>query len=426
VKTVHLTNAWHPSSGGVGTFYRALMDSANTLGREVSLIVPGPSDSVEQFGANCRIYSVKAPTSPFDRNYRFITPSRFLGPRSRVASILRHEQPDLVEVCDKYTLHYVGGLLRIGWFAGCRPTVVGLSCERFDENISAYCGPGAAVHGLCRGYMKWLYFPLADHHIAVTEHTAGELRTASRGHKVRRGVWIAPMGVDAVTFTPQRRSADYRAALRQRLGVSESAVLALYVGRLAPEKNLMLLAETASALRAERHAEFHLLVAGDGPMRGRLEAAARSGCPGRVHFLGHIGDRGALADLYANCDVFLHPNPREPFGIAPLEAMACGIPLVGPRTGGVRTYATDENAWLAENDPAAYARACIDAVFSAKAPERTRAGTTTARRYAWPEVCRRYFSLYEDLHRCRVSGRDTSTPAAFHSTRGGLLGFESQ
>jgi hypothetical protein len=47
-----------------------------------------------------------------------------------------------------------------------------------------------------RQYMKWLYFPQFDHHIAVSEYTAEELGIASRGHKVQRGVWLGPMGVD--------------------------------------------------------------------------------------------------------------------------------------------------------------------------------------------------------------------------------------
>ncbi len=64
-------------------------------------------------------------------------------------------------------------------------------------------------------------------------------------------------------------------------------------------------------------------------------------------FYGHVGARETLARLYASCDVFVHPNPREPFGIGPLEAMASGVPLVAPAAGGLLSYANDTNAWLA-------------------------------------------------------------------------------
>jgi hypothetical protein len=49
LKTLHLTNSWHPASGGIGTFYRALLESANQRGQRVTLVVPGAGESVEAF-----------------------------------------------------------------------------------------------------------------------------------------------------------------------------------------------------------------------------------------------------------------------------------------------------------------------------------------------------------------------------------------
>ncbi|HEY8563605.1 MAG TPA: glycosyltransferase family 4 protein, partial [Pyrinomonadaceae bacterium] len=77
--------------------------------------------------------------------------------------------------------------------------------------------------------------------------------------------------------------------------------------------------------------------------------------------LGHL-DKETLADYYANCDVFVHPNPKEPFGIAPLEAMASGAPTVAPDSGGILSYATDENAWLVTPAGAEFARAVREVV----------------------------------------------------------------
>ena len=72
-------------------------------------------------------------------------------------------------------------------------------------------------------------------------------------------------------------------------------------------------------------------------------------------FSSDISTKKLLADYYANADVFVHPNPKEPFGIAPLEAMASGVPTVAPDAGGILSYATDENAgWSsrrAQNSP---------------------------------------------------------------------------
>src|SRR5262245_22837452 len=79
--------------------------------------------------------------------------------------------------------------------------------------------------------------------------------------------------------------------------------------------------------------------------RRHLVEYALARLPGSVVFLCHVRDRKMLALLYANADVFVHPNPHEPFGIAPLEAMASGLPLLAPNSGGLTSYASAANAW---------------------------------------------------------------------------------
>lgn len=122
-----------------------------------------------------------------------------------------------------------------------------------DENVAAYVTHRKIGQRFCRWYMKWLYFPMFDHHITVSEHTAEELTGASHGHRVRRGIWIAPMGVDCDRFTPDRRSAAFRNRLLELTGGARDATVLLYAGRLAPEKNLLLLIETATRLDPEEY-----------------------------------------------------------------------------------------------------------------------------------------------------------------------------
>ena len=78
---------------------------------------------------------------------------------------------------------------------------------------------------------------------------------------------------------------------------------------------------------------------------------------------GHL-DKEKLADYYANADVFLHPNPREPFGNVVLEAMASGVPIVVPDAGGVLSYADEKNAWLAAANAESFAAAISEAVHN--------------------------------------------------------------
>src|ERR1700759_1074125 len=97
----------------------------------------------------------------------------------------------------------------------------------------------------------------------------------------------------------------------------------------------------------DRARDYRLILVGEGIQRELLERLTIRQAPGRTCFLDHITDRERLTQVYASCDVFAHPNPREPFGIAPLEAMASGLPLIAANSGGITSFADDSNAWLA-------------------------------------------------------------------------------
>jgi glycosyltransferase involved in cell wall biosynthesis len=400
IKTLHLTNSWHEHSGGIATFYRALIEAANRKARHIRLVVPGERDSVENAGPFGKIYRVEAPRAPFNSQYRMIYPAQFLPGGSKLQKILMDERPDLVEICDKYTLNYLGAVLRRRLLPALdlRPVVVGLSCERMDDNFRSYLGSLPLAKRFCAAYVKWVYFPFFDHHIANSEYTAEELRIASIGHLTPRNTWIRPMGIDLTHLSPLRRSEEIRQKLRQSCGGNDKSLLLLYAGRLAPEKNLPLLFHTMSALTKTARHDFRLLVAGDGMERNHWESFCRKHIPGKVSFLGHIKAADRLADLLANSDVFIHPNPREPFGIAPLEAMASGLPLVAPNSGGVTSYATLENAWLAPPDTESFATAVHEVVTNGSVRAcRVQNALRTAQQFRWESVAASFLDLYAQL-----------------------------
>jgi alpha-1,6-mannosyltransferase len=399
IKTLHLTNAWSSTSGGVATFYRALLAAGNRRGWPVRLVVPGERDYVEDVGAMGRIYHVDAAPSRLNSCYRTISPKSFLFGGTKIQQILAAERPDLVEINDKYTLNYLGPVLRVGLARDLdfRPVTIGLSCERMDRNFATYVHSGSLGRKFCEAYMRWLYFPFFDHHIAVSRHTMAELRTASRGHNIPRGTWMLPMGVDNEHFSPTYRSSEARQQLLKRTGGNDSSVLLLYAGRLVPEKNLGLLIDTLERLRHES-VDYRLVVAGDGISRESFAAEAARRVPGRITFFGHLSDREALARVYANCDFFLHPNPSEPYGIAPLEAMASGLALIAPNSGGVKEYANQQNARLVAPNADAFA----DAITRLTADpdlrrSLTAAARATAQAYGWEGITDAYFDLYQRL-----------------------------
>jgi alpha-1,6-mannosyltransferase len=400
MKTLHLTNCWHSESGGISTFYRELLRQAEVEHRQIRLVVPGEHNGVERHGNYGLIYRVRGRPLKISPGYRVMLPTAYLLPGGPVRQILDIERPDLVECCDKYTLNYLAALLRIRSLGirGFRPAVVGLTCERMDENVAGYVSRSPFAQRFCRWYMQWFYFPLFDHHIAVSRHTAGELHDASFGHRIRRGVWIRPMGADCRLFTPRRRCERFRSWLESRSGAPEKSTLLVYAGRLAPEKNLDLLFDAMRLLEERHSSQFHLLIAGEGALRGHLERVADRDLPGAVCFLGHVRDREMLANIYANCDALVHPNPREPFGIAPLEAMASGLPIVGPDTGGLTTYAHEANALLVNPDAQSFANAALLLREDAATADRLgQAGRATAERFDWPTVASSFFTLYEEL-----------------------------
>jgi alpha-1,6-mannosyltransferase len=401
IKTLHLTNAFHTHSGGISTFYKAMLQVANQQQREMRLIVPGAEDRVEQVGRYGRIYTVSAPKAPFYGSYRCLYPTKYLYPENTIRRILREERPDVIEICDKYNLQYLGGMIREGLLGDLdfRPLMLGLSCERMDENVAAYVANSAFHRAFCRWYMHWIYFPFFDHHIAVSEHVAAELVAASRRHAVRRGIWIRPMGVDVTRFSPDRRSAAMRQSLLRKSNGGPGTLLLLYAGRLAPEKNLPLLIEMMRSLDHDRARDYRLILVGEGIQRELLEQLAVRQASGRVYFLDHLTDRERLAQIYASCDLFVHPNPREPFGIAPLEAMASGLPLVAANSGGITSFASEANAWLAEPTAEAFAAAVRQAFHDDNARlARANAGLATALTHRWDCAASAYFSLYDAIH----------------------------
>jgi alpha-1,6-mannosyltransferase len=224
------------------------------------------------------------------------------------------------------------------------------------------------------------------------------------------------MGVDVGGFGPERRSADVRRAMLRRCRGTEESVLLLYAGRLSPEKNVGLLVETMQALGRHGDRDYRMAVIGDGPLAPWLRAHARGPLGGRMSVCATL-DRATLASYCASADVFVHPNPREPFGIGPLEAMASGVPVVVPETGGVIEYANRGNAWLAAPTADAFADAVQSAALG-DAP-RVAAARTTAMAFNWTRTTRQYFSAYDEIRRRHLLSSDRSalTPRPLGNAR---------
>lgn len=198
-------------------------------------------------------------------------------------------------------------------------------------------------------------------------------------------------GLDTDVFRPGLPSLTLRKAYAD-------APLLLYVGRLMPWKGV----DTAiQALRAVAGAV--LLIAGGGEEQGKLQQlAVEKGVADRVHFLGPL-PRAELPRLYHSVDLLLATSfASETFGIAPVEAQACGLPVIATRWGGFSEVVDDGRTGLLvpPRDPDVLAVA-INALL-ADAPRRAAmaaAGPAWAAQFAWPAVADRIEAVYRRVMR---------------------------
>jgi phosphatidylinositol alpha 1,6-mannosyltransferase len=224
----------------------------------------------------------------------------------RVRDVLVGHGAEVVHLASPYVL---------GARAGTVARQLGLpTVAVYQTDLPAYAasyrlrdwGEAAAWHWLRRVHNN------ADRTLAPSSASAAALHE----HGVRR-VWLWGRGVDAERFDPAHRDG----ALRRELAPG-GELLVGYVGRLAAEKRVDLLAGVA-ALPGVR-----LVLVGGGP----AEAASRAALPGATFLGPRHGEE--LARLYASLDIFIHSGPYETFGQTLQEAAASGLPVVAPAAGG--------------------------------------------------------------------------------------------
>jgi glycosyltransferase involved in cell wall biosynthesis len=209
-------------------------------------------------------------------------------------------------------------------------------------------------------------------------------------------------------------------AVRRQLGVKETDLLILSMARLAADKGLNYLIEAAAMLRDKLR--FQILVAGDGPVRARLEQhACDLGVADRVTFLGFRED---VSDLLAASDLVVLPSLREGLSIALLEAMATGKPIVATSIGSHRELASQ--AEIAQLVPPADPRALSEAILrvSHDPALMTRLGTTARAlfesRYREDRMLDTYKRLYCELLEKKCSKK------AYAAGLGNILPFTNQ
>lgn len=294
--------------GGVSSYLNA---KARWIARRGNIQHTILSPSINAARGNPAVMKIPSLPIPGVPGYRM---PRSIGVATR---ILRRLQPDLIEVGDTYQCAWAALRMRhkyrvpvVAFYHSDMPQVIG---RRF----------GSAAQRSAEKYLRYLYrqfdMVLAPSHMMTQQlHAMGVTEVIHQ-----------PLGVDTWMFCPQRRDPT----LRAQLLLPPDTRLLVYAGRFAPEKNLHLLLEAVNKLGRPYHVV--MIGSGDDMPRSRY-----------VTYIPFVRDLRLLAQLLASCDVLVHPGDCETFGLIVLEAMACGLPVLGTNAGGVSELVDERSGML--------------------------------------------------------------------------------
>lgn len=307
MKIALFTDTFAPDVNGVAMTLKRLIDYLEAQG--IDYRVFAPKSAGQHFTSE--IYAMKS--LPF-----------FLYPECRMAfpnmlhvkEELQQFQPDLIHVATPFNV----GLCGLYYAKKLGIPVVGSYHTDFDKYLDYYEVP--FLKKLLWRYMRWFHRPLRKIFVPSKE----TMQQLQRHGFTNLAIWSR--GIDCKLFHPNR---NQQVAIREQYHITKKHIL-LYVGRIAPEKDVMLLPLIHEQLPAHIRENVHWIVVGDGPQK---EALARQ-APEQMTLAGFLNGEG-LADVYAAAELFVFPSATETFGNVVLESLASGTPVVCANEGGVRS-----------------------------------------------------------------------------------------
>jgi len=357
---VDTTMFFASEGGGVGRYLAAKHDwLAHHSAIRHTILAPGARDAIEQRG----LVTIASPALPALHGYRF--PLRL----SHWTECLVALAPDAIEVGDPYAPAWAA--LRAGQRLGV--PVVGFYHSDLVRLIGARAGKW--IEPTIARYVRNLYRHF-DLIIAPSRYVYRKLAALGIARLICR-----PLGVDTNAFHPSRRDPQ----LRHELGLHPGTRLAIFAGRFAREKNLLVLLDAFKRLGPR----YHLLLVGSG-----IELPAQS----NATVLPYQRSVEALARLVASSDLLVHAGAQETFGLIVLEAMACGRPVVAANSGGLAELVVPGTGIVAAPRDAGALAAGVDAAYDAdieKMGRQARAYVESV--FSWDSVMRSLIACYSRL-----------------------------
>jgi glycosyltransferase involved in cell wall biosynthesis len=335
LRIAFFTETFLPATDGVVTRLRYTLEELARVGDDMLVVAPRYPDGGPDSYAGAPIYRV--PGVPFPPYPRIKLSSAHPG----VGRALRRFRPDLVHAVNPFILGPSG----IFYARRLKVPLV----ASYHTNVAAYAR-----------YYKLNFFSDAARWWTRQLHNRAEVNLctseAAKDYLLKEGikrVHLWPQGVDAQRFHPDKASEKWRERLS---GGHPSDRLLLYAGRLAPEKGI----ERLKAILREAPGT-RLAIVGDGPARRDLE---REFAGTATVFTGVLQGED-LAAAYASADAFLFPSTTDTLGLAMIEALASGLPIVAARSGASHEIVDEEeNGLLYEADSAHSLVAAVRRLFS--------------------------------------------------------------
>ena len=336
MRVVMVSDVYFPRINGVSTAIQTYQQALLGHGVEVSLVAP-------DYGLPCaetwidRVPARAVPGDPEDRLVRW-------GKMHDAVEAAVEQGCDLIHVQTPFVAHYAGSFVARRYGV----PVIATYHTLFEEYLKHYAPliPAAWLRGLARQFSRRQCNSL-DAVIVPSKAIYKRLG----GYGVTTPMHVLPTGISLQT-TPN----NGRQAFRSRFGIDESRPVALFVGRVAHEKNIGFLLDVV-ALARESVPDILLLIAGEGPALASLrQTVADRGLHNCVQFIGYLDRKTELSDCYAASDAFVFASRTETQGLVLLEAMAAGLPVVAlAEMGTVDILGARRGALVPEDNPVAFA-----------------------------------------------------------------------
>lgn len=340
MRVLMVSDVYFPRVNGVSTAIQTYRNALSTCGVEVRVIAP-------DYGNGCdddwviRVPSRAVPRDPEDRLVKW------RAMQDAVTTAV-NEGCDLVHIQTPFIAHYTGQAA-----ARSRKIPVMATYHTLFEDYLQYYAPflpSSWLRGMARRFSRSQCNALDA---IIVPSRAIHDRLVQYG--VKTSMDVLPTGIPLANFSPGNRE-----QFRAEQGIAAVRPVALYVGRVAHEKNINFLIDVAARARKQMP-EFLLIVAGEGPALSALKQMVQGlGLDYNVMFVGYLERTSRLLDCYSAADVFVFASRTETQGLVLLEAMAMGLPVVALGVmGTVDILTTASGACVPDDDPQVFADAVI-------------------------------------------------------------------